>query len=371
MMADTEETTATTIAVNHVPQGWLANPLAQASNVTQATRGDGSLAVTLAEGATDGYVRPWAGVAKPVGDVVGVLLLSSVDGLTPAGGESLDGATGLIWLRGGAAAYSHVMAVRATDLSQVRLHAPANRKPLTLVRVGLFDMDSWTQMQSRDIIYFDGGGITQAASDGYILPPATSVSLGGVIIDTSTLSITPEGVLSALRQEIPVASQDTLGGVKPGRGVQVSADGTLTARLGKNLNFDANGAIEAPDIESPDMSDYPTKSQLTSTLDSYVTKELADATYEKKGSGSGSGEKVDAYTKSESDSRYVQKEAQTFTIGGGAGKVVVEGDHVGIVYGDGHLDLNPGYAALSFGKYNIMIEPGGIRLNGVKGTTTF
>lgn len=323
--ADETDDAMTTIAVNHVPRGWLANPLEKASGVSQTVRGDGSLAVSLAIGATDGYVCPWAGVTKPDGDVVGVLLLSGVDGLTPAGGMSLDGATGLIWLRGGNAAYSHVMAVRAPDLSAVRLHAPTNGKPVVLTRVGLFDMDSWTEMQARDIIYFDGGGITQASSDGYILPPATAVSLGGVIIDTSTLSITPEGVLSALRQEIPVATADTLGGVKAGRGVQVSADGTLNARLGRNLNFDANGAIEAPDIESPDMSDYVTKSGLTSSLDPYLTKELADATYQKKGEdggSSGGGSTGDYLTQSEADNRYVkQDDYQSLSVQHGTWKV--------------------------------------------------
>lgn len=373
-MADNDTEQMTTIAVNHVPEGWLARPLAQAQGVTQTARGDGGLTVTLAKGSTDGYVRPWAGVTKPDGDVVGVLLLTSIDGLTPAGGTSLESTGSLIWLRGGATTYSHVMAVRAADLTGVELHAP-DTGAFALLRVGLFDMDSWTTMQTRGIIYFDGGGITQAASDGYILPPATAVTLGGVKIDTSTLSITPEGVLSALRQEIPVASADTLGGVKQGRGVQVSADGTLNARLGRNLNFDANGAIEAPDIEMPDMSDYVTKSGMTSTLDSYLTKELADATYAKKGEtggGGGGGETGDYLTQSEADGRYVSKDEYTpldssdLTVGGGSARLQLHGMVANLTNGSNHIDVSSTSINLTAGGTTLVINSGGVYVDGRK-----
>lgn len=284
-MADT----LTTIAVNHIPKDRLASAL-PGVGVSQTVQADGSLLIQLGDNVTDGYVTPWpVATTMPAGDMVGVLILAPDDGLVPAGGASVTLPSGdpLIWLRGSTSGYAHAIAVRAPDLTSARLHVPAGGRPLTILKVGLFDLPSWLAMQQRGVLYFDGGGITYAASDGYTLPPATATTLGGVKIDTSTLSITSDGLLSALQQRIPVASTDRLGGIKPGRGLRTAADGTTSVRLGRNLDYDANGAIEAPDIQAPDMSDYPTKSELTSRLDSYYTKELADATFQKKDSSGG------------------------------------------------------------------------------------
>lgn len=276
-----------TIATNHVPEGWLGKAFSLSDGVTQQVLADGG-GIALNTNGADGWVAPWAGVAKPAGDAVGVLLLLYADGLQPAGGSTITGGT-VVWLRGSAGLYAHAIAVRANDLSGLRLHAPAGGRTLTVLKCGLYDMDSWQQMQTRDVIYFDGGSMTRASADGYVLPPATSMTLGGVMIDTSTLRITPAGLLSVLRQEIPTATADRLGGVKTGRGVRTAADGTLSVRLGRNLDFDANGAIEAPDIQTPDLSDYVTNTRLEAKLSDYYTKDLADAKFEPKGSGGGSG----------------------------------------------------------------------------------
>lgn len=282
----------TTIATNHIPRGRLSTPL-RGAGVSQTTQPDGSLIAQLGDNTTDGWVYPWMDVDMPAGDMVGVLLLSPTDGLAPAGGTAITLDDDLIWLRGSAAGYAHAIAVRAHDLTQARLHVPAAGQPLTILKVGLFDLPSWLAMQARGILYFDGDGITTTSNDGYTLPPATATTLGGVKVDTSTLSITADGLLSALQQRIPVATADRLGGVKTGRGLRIAADGTASVKLGRNLQYDANGAIEAPDIEMPDMSDYVMKSSLTATLNSYYTKELADATFQKKdSSGSGGGSTV-------------------------------------------------------------------------------
>ena len=45
--------------------------------------------------------------------------------------------------------------------------------------------------------------------------------------------------------ELPVATADTLGGIKQGDGLTIAADGTASANLGTGLEFDENGAIQA------------------------------------------------------------------------------------------------------------------------------
>lgn len=337
-----------TIATNHVPEGWLGKQFPSSDGVTQQVLADGG-GIALNTNGADGWVAPWAGVAKPAGDAVGVLLLLYADGLQPAGGSTITGGT-VVWLRGSAGLYAHAIAVRANDLSGLRLHAPAGGRTLTVLKCGLYDMDSWQQMQARDVIYFDGGSMTRASADGYVLPPATSMTLGGVMIDTSTLRITPAGLLSVLRQEIPTATSDRLGGVKTGRGVRTAADGTLSVRLGRNLDFDANGAIEAPDIQTPDLSDYVTNTRLESKLSDYYTKDLADAKFEPKGSGgSGGGGEADLskyYTKEEADARFVNitdfAKYRIVTGSWSAGGTVEGGSQYGTV----NVNFPPGFTAI-------------------------
>ena len=71
-------------------------------------------------------------------------------------------------------------------------------------------------------ITIEGGGIAE-------LPVASENVLGGIKVGEN-LTITEDGVLNAVGggiAELPVASEDTLGGVKIGNGLVISEDGTL------------------------------------------------------------------------------------------------------------------------------------------------
>ena len=267
------------IATNLVPDPRLTKILPGGVNVVQAVM-SGGMGVSLERGAGDGeaYATPWVDAGSAAGDKVCVLIVSSNTLAPPAGGVSLDDGgdgSGLVWLRGASTGYAEVMAVRCADPASCRLHAPASGV-LTVVKSGVFDLDSWGAMQERGIIYFDGGGIIQASESGYTLPPATASTLGGVIVGDG-LQVTPQGVLSVIQQDLPIASQDTAGVVKAGNGVRVKSDGTLEIRLGKNLSFDTSGNIDAAaGGQSVDLSDYYTRSEVDGK---FLTKELAEATY--------------------------------------------------------------------------------------------
>lgn len=299
------------IARNLVPDPRLTRVLPGGVNVVQSVM-SGGMGVSLERGAGDGeaYATPWVDAGSAAGDKVCVLIVSSNTLAPPAGGVSLDDGgdgSGLVWLRGASTGYAEVMAVRCADPASCRLHAPASGV-LTVVKSGVFDMDSWGAMQERGIIYFDGGGIIQASESGYTLPPATASTLGGVIVGDG-LQVTPQGVLSVIPQELPIATQDTAGVVKAGNGVRVKSDGTLEIRLGKNLSFDTSGNIDAAGGgQSVDLSDYYTRSEVDGK---FLTKELAEATYAtKEEAGAGGGfDKDDYYTKTESDERYLVAEA--------------------------------------------------------------
>lgn len=75
-------------------------------------------------------------------------------------------------------------------------------------------------------ILFSGGG-----GPGYILPPATTSTLGGVIVGPG-LSIGPTGILSATNTTtytLPIASFATLGGIRVGSGLTIDSNGLLSA----------------------------------------------------------------------------------------------------------------------------------------------
>lgn len=74
-----------------------------------------------------------------------------------------------------------------------------------------------------------GGG----SGEGYTLPPATSTTLGGVKIG-SGINVTADGVISAeggggSSYVLPAATTSTLGGIKVGNNLTVTTDGTLNA----------------------------------------------------------------------------------------------------------------------------------------------
>lgn len=287
------------IARNLVPDPRLTRVLPGGVNVVQAVM-SGGMGVSLERGAGDGeaYATPWVDAGSAAGDKVCVLIVSSNTLAPPAGGVSLDDGgdgSGLVWLRGASTGYAEVMAVRCADPASCRLFAPASGV-LTVIKSGVFDLDSWGAMQERGIIYFDGGGIIQASESGYTLPPATASTLGGVIVGDG-LQVTPQGVLSVIPQELPIATQDTAGVVKAGNGVRVKSDGTLEVRLGKNLSFDTSGNIDAAGgSQSVDLSDYYTKPEVDGK---FLTKELAEATYATKdeipSGGGGGGSDLSGY----------------------------------------------------------------------------
>lgn len=74
--------------------------------------------------------------------------------------------------------------------------------------------------------------VDDKASGGetYTLPPATTSTLGGVIVGDN-LSVDGSGRVSAQAAptyELPAATTSALGGVKIGTGVSVTADGTIS-----------------------------------------------------------------------------------------------------------------------------------------------
>lgn len=286
-MADEE---LQTIATNLVIDPRLTHVLPEAQNATQTVRSSGmGLTLSLTDTDRDGWVCPWNTTPMPEGNSVGVLLIQSPDGLTPYNGVSMDNGT-MVWLRGGTTEYAHAMAVRSTDLSNVRLHLPVGGKPLVLLKVGLFDAESWANMQNRNIIYFDGGGITQAGVDGYTLPPATTRTLGGVIVGDG-LQVDDTGLLSVLKQEIPVATVDTVGGIKPGKGLVTAADGTTQVSINQSshIRFNSAGELETYNLDF-NYSDYYTRDQVDAKLLNYYPKSEADLKFALKGeSGGGSG----------------------------------------------------------------------------------
>ena len=75
-----------------------------------------------------------------------------------------------------------------------------------------------------------GGG----SGEGYTLPPASATTLGGVKIG-SGINVTADGVISAnggAPYELPAATADTLGGIKVGNNLTITPDGKLNANAG-------------------------------------------------------------------------------------------------------------------------------------------
>lgn len=84
-------------------------------------------------------------------------------------------------------------------------------------------------IDSNGVISAVGGG---GSGSGYVLPPASATTLGGVKVG-SGLSVTADGTLSATSggsgYVLPPASASTLGGIKVGSGLSITADGTLSS----------------------------------------------------------------------------------------------------------------------------------------------
>jgi hypothetical protein len=108
-------------------------------------------------------------------------------------------------------------------------------------RVITLPLDSF--VGDKGVIFYDedignlrlGDGITPGGqplnSGNYILPAATTSTLGGVKIGAN-ISIAPDGTISvssASSYVLPAATTSTLGGVKIGANLTISPDGTLNA----------------------------------------------------------------------------------------------------------------------------------------------
>lgn len=98
-------------------------------------------------------------------------------------------------------------------------------------------------IDSNGVISAVGGG---GSGSGYVLPPASASTLGGIKVG-SNLSITADGVLSATdtKYTLPPATKTILGGVKVGDGINVSDDGTISATAVSYPISVANGGTGA------------------------------------------------------------------------------------------------------------------------------
>lgn len=98
-------------------------------------------------------------------------------------------------------------------------------------------------IDSNGIISAVGGG---GSGSGYVLPPASASTLGGIKVG-SNLSVTADGVLSATdtKYTLPPATKTILGGVKVGDGINVSDDGTISATAVSYPISVANGGTGA------------------------------------------------------------------------------------------------------------------------------
>lgn len=80
-----------------------------------------------------------------------------------------------------------------------------------------------------------------SGGEAYVLPPATTSTLGGVIIGDN-LTVDGSGRVSATAGQtyvLPAATTSALGGVKIGTGVSVTSDGTIsvnTTWLAQQIN---------------------------------------------------------------------------------------------------------------------------------------
>lgn len=98
-------------------------------------------------------------------------------------------------------------------------------------------------IDSNGVISAVGGG---GSGSGYVLPPASASTLGGIKVG-SNLSITADGVLSATdtKYTLPPATKTILGGVKVGDGINVSDDGTISVTAVSYPISVANGGTGA------------------------------------------------------------------------------------------------------------------------------
>ena len=125
-------------------------------------------------------------------------------------------------------------------------------------------------------ITVDEDGTIHAAGR-YELPMASAETLGGVKVDGTTITIDENGTISGVEQYVlPPATADTLGGVKPdGETITVDDDGTIHGveqyelppatehelggvKVGWTINVDPDGTINVPAAIDGDNGDWGT-----------------------------------------------------------------------------------------------------------------
>lgn len=84
-----------------------------------------------------------------------------------------------------------------------------------------------------------------SGGEAYVLPPATTSALGGVIVG-SGLTVDGSGKIDATATpyQLPAATTSALGGVKIGTGISVGSDGTISVNK-TWLTQQINSAISA------------------------------------------------------------------------------------------------------------------------------
>jgi hypothetical protein len=106
-------------------------------------------------------------------------------------------------------ANDYVIESDGSDGYQIKLNTPVSTENDTL------DIE-----YNIVLIEGQGNGGTGSGGSDYVLPVATPYSLGGVRPDGSTITITPEGIISSTggggtTYELPIATSEVLGGIKP------------------------------------------------------------------------------------------------------------------------------------------------------------
>jgi hypothetical protein len=79
--------------------------------------------------------------------------------------------------------------------------------------------------------YLAADGTWKTVPSSYQLPPATTLTLGGVIIGNG-VTVAADGTISVTPYSLPTASASTLGGIKVGTGLSIDQNGVLSATGG-------------------------------------------------------------------------------------------------------------------------------------------
>lgn len=165
-----------------------------------------------------------------------------------------------------------------------------------------------------------GGG----SGEGYTLPPASATTLGGVKIG-SGINVTADGVISAeggggTPYELPAATASTLGGIKVGDNLTITPDGKLSANA---------GAYELPVATSAILGGIKVGDGLSVTQDGTLSAETPAASSTDVG-----GIKIANPFSINTSNQLLLKTTNAFTITNGAldGTLAVQNGHGGGVF---------------------------------------